>query len=264
MAEQNYRKLESKTRRQHYTSILIRHLSGETPDQIAGALKMTLTSVERDLNWIRSNWSQRLSTNGKEPSHQAPDPEVAASWLANATCCNCSAKITAGEGRTVVTALEIVNRSDDGGDALYRKNGISVPGAAASVQDVRIPGRKLLYCCQECSTTVSEFKISNPAFGQLAQRVARETHNGAVEATRGKSIDDGSAVPDSGEAAQKVQLDKFLKEPRSRGIDPFMRTASRMWVDGASYSEIERKLGRERSYVTRKIKAARRLAFAPL
>jgi len=266
MAEPNYRKLESKRCQQHYMTIAIRRLSGDTPEEIAASLKMTLPSVKRDLGWIASNWSRRLLANGEEPSHQISQPKTAASWLAKAICCNCSAEIADGEGRLVITALEIVNQFDDGGDAPYRKNGVLVPYAAASVEEVRIPARELMHCCEQCSSMVNEFIIRNPSFGQLAQRTAQTvSQDGAVEATEGMLIDGGrlTPAPDSGEGAQKAQLDNFLKAPRSRGMDQTMRKAAKMWVDGESQSEIAKKLRKDQSSISRILKAARQQAYAP-
>jgi DNA-binding CsgD family transcriptional regulator len=272
MTEKNYRHLENKTRRQHYVTILVERLSGKTPEQIAASLKMTAQSVDRDLGYVNREWSRIFSPNGVQIDPKTPQPPTVSSWRTKAICCTCGANIAAEEERVLVAALELVNEIDDG-DADYKRNGVSVPRGARSADDIGVAKNQLLHCCGKCSPEVSEFTICNPAFVEKEQRgsLRAEEQKEFDQLPDEKLVDKDSAaaavrplpaVRQSGEEAQKMLLDKFLKDPKSRGMAAAVRTATKMWIDGASQNEIARKLGRDQATVSRMIAGARKRAYA--
>jgi len=67
----------------------------------------------------------------------------------------------------------------------------------------------------------------------------------------------------AGEAAQRAKMVLFLSAPASRGMSNDLRTAARMWAEGASQNEVARKLGKDQSTVSRRIKTAQVMANAP-
>jgi hypothetical protein len=70
----------------------------------------------------------------------------------------------------------------------------------------------------------------------------------------------GARASGSGEATQRSNLLDYLNSPTSRGMPHTMRQAARLWADGASQTEISRRLGVDQSVVSRMIKGARNRA----
>ena len=273
MLEASRRELEKKAITRHYGTILFRRLNGESVEKIAESLKMERASVSRCLAWAEKNWSQIILPNG-DGRMKPSVPEVPTlNSVGEASCVKCSDTIEAGEYRIVVLIAEVKD------------------GHAGRIS--RLP------YCDTCVAQMSHFEILNtykmrsdeaaiPSAGPatedaafrsvsvqgIAERVSKrkdgdgpgdgETMNEAdIEANILSTDAPDRPLPElAGEAAQRARLASFLKAPSSRGMRSDMRTAARLWVEGASQSEVARKLGKDQSTVSRMIAGARKMAYA--
>jgi len=74
------------------------------------------------------------------------------------------------------------------------------------------------------------------------------------------SVSSGS--PLGGEASQRAKVLEYLNSPTSKGkLSAGARKELRMWAEGASQNEVERKLGVHQGTLSRKIKAALAAAY---
>jgi len=256
-------------------SVLIERLGGKKSEEIASSLKMTVESVDRDLEYVRKNWSSIFSPGyEKEESRIAKDAPLSVLRI-KADCYICGATIAATEDRVVVAVIEVVEEIDDrDGDANYKCNGKTVQRGSGGIIDAAWGKRRFLHCCEKCSVTVREFNILNPTFSEteiISKRRSPEVQHGlglpavenlATPEMAEEPIHAGTLDRPSGEDAQRAQLKAFLNDPRSRGMRPEMRSVARMWVDGLSGSEVARRLGKDQSTVSRTITAARNMAYA--
>ena len=273
MSEPNYRLLTSKQRKQHYMSVLIERLSGKKSEEIASSLKMTVESVDRDLEYVRKNWSPIFSSGYEKEESRIPKDAPLSVLRIKADCHICGATIAATEDRVVVAVIEVVEEIDDrDGDANYKCSGKTVQRGSGGIIDAAWGKRRFLHCCEKCSVTVREFNIPNPTFSEAgisSKGRSSEVQLGmelptAEKLARPEVTDDPihAGAFASGEDAQRAQLKTFLNDPRSRGMRPEMRSVARMWVDGLSGSEVARRLGKDQSTVSRTITAARNMAYA--
>jgi hypothetical protein len=266
MAEKNYWHLENKARRQHYVTVLIGRLSGWTSEQIAASLKMEARSVERDLEYVRKNWSI-IFAPGDDPTPYKKSPTTSL-WKTRAVCCACRSVIEAGAERVLVGAFELTNKIDTG-DADYRRNGRTVSQEIEDFEGMGVASSRFLHCCVKCSLEVPDFRIGNPAFveehlrskAEMRESVEIEPPNpeGQVEASDPQT----TSAPRAVDGDQKSMVDKFLKDPRSRGMRPESRRVATMWVSGLNQNEIAVKMNIHQASVSRMIKIVKNMAYAP-
>jgi Helix-turn-helix domain len=165
MAEISLRQWNIKRMRQHYGTILFKHLNGEPVEEIATSLKMEKASVLRCLAWAEENWSRVFSTND-DARLKPKASEVAGvrQWKIETACSACGARIAADQDRLVIAALELIEENDDF-TTDYRRNGVSIE-QGGGVQKSIVGRRHFKHYCEECSVKEPEFLISNPAFVQ--------------------------------------------------------------------------------------------------
>jgi Helix-turn-helix domain len=276
MAEESYRELERKARVRHYGTILFKRLNGESVEAIAKSLKMEEASILRCLAWAEKNWSRIISPNGEEHTTQETS-STPADQMGKTSCARCNETIHAGQYRVVLSRVEMKPPDIDRGIPLGR--GLSFYESY----------------CDSCVAEIPLFEVMNP-WKMLSDNAARPSAGPATEDAAFRSVSvqeiaekfaddgpgDGEALDEAdiqanvlssdaptwplpelaGEAAQRARLLTFLNAPASRGMRSDMRAAAKMWVEGASQSEVARKLGRDQSTVSRMIAGARKMAYA--
>jgi hypothetical protein len=262
MTEKDYSYLEKKARRQHYVTVLIERLSGKTPAEIATSLKMQVPSVERDLEYVRRNWSRIFASDEGQTRPQPPQPTVSM-WRTKAVCCNCGADIAARAERVLVAVFELTNEIDVG-DADYTKNGIKVSQEVGDFEGFGVASSRFLHCCEKCSPEVVDFRITNPAFVEEQLRSGQSEQHEALadDKTLGVPAPLAFPGPQSVDVNQKAIVERFLKDPRSRGLRPDMRRVGTMWVDGSNQNEIAQKLGIHQATASRMLAAVKQRAYA--
>lgn len=258
---------------QHYLTILAKRMNGETVEEIAKSLKMEEKSVQRDLEYVKNNWSGRTSASAPQPSISDLMPKT--------SCAKCGDTIEAGEYRVAVAVTEI--RPDEGFREPRRG-----PGGVKSFCDV-------------CVATAETFEFRNP-WKQMIELDAQSAHesspstedvshrwvSGHGDEGKGAGADcdpDDEEVgtadleanmfsassrtlpgPEpAGEATQKMRVLRYLNDPQSRGkMRAEMRDAARMWAEGRfSQREVAQKLGKDQATMSRWIKAVQVMAASP-
>jgi len=264
MPEPNYRHLENKSRIQHYVTVLVERLAGKQPCEIAKSLHMTEESVRRDLEYVGRTWTQIFSPDGSLRGRSistVTDP--GSYWKIETECDKCGVCIKAGEDRLIVAVLELVTEMDFG-EGSYKHNGVAVESGSYQVSVV--DRTTSLHYCEKCAEHPREFKIANPLWlaGSTApaQTTVNELPNNQGNGTNVGALPQGGENPRSGEDAQKEFLSGFLQQANSSGMRPEMRSAAKMWVEGASQTEIARKLGKDQSTICRMLSGARSMAYA--
>lgn len=283
MAELNSGEFRRKATLQHYLTILAKRVNGEPIEEIAKSLKMEERSVQRDLEYVKNNWSGRTPANAPQPSVSDLMPKT--------SCTRCNDTIEEGEYRVAVAVTEI--RPDEAGGKPRRG-----PGGVKSFCDV-------------CVATAETFEFRNPwkKMIELDAQSAREsspssedafhrsvTGRGGKESDKGATAyvdpqfdqnDDGLGQADkesvefseyvgpgqaaikgdaplivrTGESIRKETLSSFLKNPASRGtMKTKMREAASLYLEGMGQSDIARKLNVDQGTVSRMIQGALKLA----
>jgi hypothetical protein len=258
MSEPNYRQLSNKQRKQHYVTVLVERLAGKDYKAIAASLQMTEESVRRDLDYVARNWSSLLSPVGSGSRPKVSQVSSFEKLKVRAECRECNAQIAAGADRLVVTAVELVDESHDFDEVSVHNGTVVDVGGSYNTSVGRI---RCHHYCEQCSESLDEFRISNPAFLKAGSVDAAQLEIGSVEKCE-PGVQHYSTPGQSGEDVQKKRLDAFLKDTSSRGMRPEMRTAARLWVDGSSQSGIARKLNKDQSTICRMIKGAQAMAYA--
>jgi hypothetical protein len=235
---------------------------------------------------------------------KAPKVAGVRQWMIETACSACGARLAAGQDRLVTAALELTDENDDfstdyrrNGQTIERGGGrqeskvgrrefkhycddcaakepeflisnpVFVQTATATAVSHAPPEKSEGLETLKSDLAAGDDRSFNETFPDCADsRDAMARSTGLVEIGRrsGFGSDSLRADAQSGEAAQKARVLTFLKDPKSRGMRPEMRDASRMWAEGPmSRGEVARKLGKEQSTVSRWISVAQKMASAP-
>jgi DNA-binding CsgD family transcriptional regulator len=281
MPETDYRELERKATLQHYLTVLARSLDGDSPEQIALSLGWSEASVRRDLEFARGKWSTARTSNGDAHTKRGISQTLGEDQLERTTCALCNEAIHAGEYRVVLLAVEIGHRNSGGGNGYVSGRGRSFSSSYCDVCVAEMPHFEFLNWWKLRSDA-----DATPSAGPATEDAAFRSVSVQGIAEKASADMDGTGDGDSlgeadiqanvlssesptrpgpelaGEAAQRARLASFLKAPTSRGMRSDMRTAAKMWVEGASQNEVARKLGKDQSTVSRMIAGARKMAYA--
>ena len=208
---------------------------------------------------------------------------MAQDFYSETACANCGGVIEAGEYRVLVTAVELKPEGFD-------EDGVEVPASRGE--------STTQYYCDCCVATLPRLvpngienpwkelsddlaqASAGPSTEDASKRFVHETDAANAIAAKsrrlGRPISAGQAEallystssPDRpgreqppDKTDQQERLREFLKSPGSRKMLPQMRRAATMCAEGASQSEIARKLGVDQSTVSRMVKGAMQMAF---
>lgn len=263
---------------QHYLTILVKSLNGESVAEIARSLKMEERSVQRDLEYVRNNWSGRVSGAPKANAPQLSSDDL----LAKTSCARCGDTIDKYEYRVVVAASEV--QDDRGGDGIpvhrssFLKSFCDVCVATAETFEFRNPWKQMIeldaQSAHESSPStedvshrwVSGHGDEGKGAGADCDPDDEEVGTADLEANMFSASSRTLPGPEpAGEATQKMRVLRYLNDPQSRGkMRAEMRDAARMWAEGRfSQREVAQKLGKDQATMSRWIKAVQVMAASP-